>query len=238
MQADFKTIAGYYDLMYAEEAACRAECKQVRALAVKYDRSGNGRLLDIACGTGAQSRIFSAWYAVTGLDLSAEMLGKARENAPNAAFCEGDMCDFALKGKFGVIVNLYGSIGFAENDERMRASLRCCRGHLAEGGVFVLTPWDTRETFQPSLVADAGERGGLSYCRMEAVRLADEHHAEVEMHHLLGRDGKITECRYTQRLCLWSEMEYRAALKAAGFRVLERLGADEFRMGAFVCGAR
>ena len=53
----------------------------VRALPAK-------RTLDVACGTGFVTRLLDG--DVTGLDQSASMLAKAREQAPGARFVQGD----------------------------------------------------------------------------------------------------------------------------------------------------
>ena len=74
------------------------------------------------------------------------MLEKAREKVPAAEFLERDMLDFKLNHRYKAAVNLYGSIGFAENLQRMENGIRCVWECLEEGGVLILTPWGTKET--------------------------------------------------------------------------------------------
>lgn len=234
MAVNFDGMAEYYDEMYVDEALYRAEAARVCAIAKRYGIAG-GRLLDIACGTGAQALFLSEAFDVTGVDLSGGMLNVARQKVPNAAFVQGDMCDLPIGGPFDVAVNLYGSIGFVRDAAGLRSACKSAASCLRQGGLFILTPWGTRETFREGLAVTSGEKNGISYCRMEAVRRTGAHTAEVEMRHLIGRGTQITQQNSAQEITLFSEKEYAAALDEAGFTRKERLGEDEFRMGAFIC---
>lgn len=232
---DFEKTAQYYDAMYVNPEEYRKETEKARELISRYSKTGGTALLDLACGTGEQSRLFARHYQVTGLDFSGEMLKIARRKVPQAAFVQGDMFDFSFPQPFDAIVNLYGSIGFASGRGQLEEGLACAFRHLKPGGVFLLTPWGTKETFQEGLVADARTRDGLSFCRMEAVRRTGENSVLVEMHHLIGDGLSIQEHRGEQKITLFSEEEYRAALESAGFTIRERLTEQQFRMGVFVC---
>lgn len=235
MPVDFDAVAGYYDQMYVDAEGYRKEVEQVVQIVERYNRSGCRRLLDLACGTGEQSRLLTAHFEVFGLDLSAGMLAVARRKVPDAVFYQGDLFDFHLTERFGAVVNLYGSVGFARDADQLRSGMKCAYDALEPGGVFLLTPWDTLETFHESMVADAATRDGISFCRMEAVRRCGETRAEVEMCHLIGKDGQIQERRERQEITLFREQEYRDALEQAGFILRERLDGQQFRMSAFVC---
>lgn len=237
MSVDFQSIADYYDLMYVDEKEYRREAEQVRSLILEYGRSGNRNLLDLACGTGAQSRYLSEWFSVTGLDISQEMLAVAKRKVPAARFVWGDMTDFHLGERFGAAVNLYGSIGFCESRRELERSLRCTADHLEEGGLLILTPWDTRETFREGMEVDSGRVGEMAFCRMEAVRRFKDRpdQVRVEMRHLVSHGLEITEFHHIQEISLFSEEEYRQSIQGAGLTLVRRLSEAEFRMGAFVC---
>ncbi len=50
------------------------------------------RVLDIGCGAGVPStRMLAEQFAVTGMDLSAEQIARARLNVPGARFVQGDV---------------------------------------------------------------------------------------------------------------------------------------------------
>lgn len=59
-----------------------------------------GRALDAACGTGRHSRrLVELGHEVLGVDLTAEMLSRARANVPEAAFVEADLRAVPVAGR-------------------------------------------------------------------------------------------------------------------------------------------
>lgn len=57
------------------------------------------RVADLGCGTGTLTRLLTdEGYAVDGLDLSPEMISRARAKVPEATFTVGDAADPALDG--------------------------------------------------------------------------------------------------------------------------------------------
>ncbi len=235
MSVDFNEMAFYYDAMYVDSTGYENECEQVCALVEKYGKTDSNALLDIACGTGEQARFLSRHFQVVGLDLSEGMLEIARQKVPNAEFFAADMCDFDLRRQFDVAINLYGSIGFAENFERMKAAMEKAHSHLKPGGVFLLTPWSTKESFQEGIFSTANRCDDICFCRMEVIRRLSDDKVRVEMYHLIGRDMQVQPFTHEQTITLFSESEYVSALESTGFEILERLDAAQFRMGAFVC---
>ena len=148
----FAEISAYYDEMYVNENHYKEEVDRIVELVNRYNPTTK-TILDIACGTGAQAKYLAEHYAVTGVDLSPEMVEIAKTKVPSGEFLVADMCDFSLDVCFDTAVNLYGSIGFAENLAAMKASVKCVYDHLNVGGMFILTPWSTKETFKEGLVA-------------------------------------------------------------------------------------
>ena len=64
------------------------------------------RILDIGCGTGFYTNKLSHHGSVTALDLSAEAIGKAKENFPHIAFYTGNIYDFSFPRKnYDVVVS-------------------------------------------------------------------------------------------------------------------------------------
>jgi ubiquinone/menaquinone biosynthesis C-methylase UbiE len=101
------------------------------------------RVLDVACGTGGVAlRAARAGAEVTGIDLSADQLAKARQAADaeglEIRFEEGDCQELPYgDGEFGAVASVFGAI-FAPDHERTAAELaRVCR----EGGRLALTAW-------------------------------------------------------------------------------------------------
>lgn len=230
----FAEISAYYDEMYVNESHYKDEVEKVIRIVNQYNPKAN-TILDIACGTGAQAKYLVERYAVTGLDLSTEMVEIAKRKVPSGRFVVADMCNFSLNTYFDAAVNLYGSIGFAEDYEAMKASLKCVYEHLNAGGVFILTPWSTKETFKDGLVAKARAEKPNGFCRMESVQRVSDNKVQVQMHHLVASNMEISYHTNVSEVSLFSEAEYRSAIDEVGFSLVARLSTSEFRMGAFVC---
>jgi ubiquinone/menaquinone biosynthesis C-methylase UbiE len=70
------------------------------------DAAAPGRALDAACGTGRHARhLAERGHEVIGVDRTPEMLSRARENAPEATFVEGDLLALPFEdGSFDLLV--------------------------------------------------------------------------------------------------------------------------------------
>lgn len=231
---DFDLIADYYDMLYVDDKEYKKEAEKIITLEKKYNLSGNRNLLDIGCGTGEQTKNLSDYYKVTGIDLSDGMLRKAVEKLPNDEFYKKNMFDFELTKKYGVAINLFGSIGFAKNYSEMVNGLRSVWTCLDEGGILILTPWDTKETYSDKTLVDSGKKGDVYFSCMENV-VSHGNKVEIEMIHLIAKENRIKEYHYTQRVTLFSEDEYLKGINTTGYEVCERIGINDFRMGAFIC---
>lgn len=97
----------------------------------------SGRVLDLACGTGeVTARLCESGFEMTGLDLSDNMLLKAREKC-EARFLKGDMTDFSFEEKFSAAICTLDSINHLESIEKVRQAFRCAFNCLEAGGLFI-----------------------------------------------------------------------------------------------------
>lgn len=98
-----------------------------------------GEILDIGCGTGrVLLPLLKAGHRVTGLDLSCHMLDIAKQKLAfenfTAPLILGDMKDFNLKQRFGlIIIPYFAMIYIYSNEDRLRV-LNSCHRHLVPGG--------------------------------------------------------------------------------------------------------
>jgi cyclopropane fatty-acyl-phospholipid synthase-like methyltransferase len=110
---DVEIIArGYDQVADAYEALESGETpwprlKRVRAFVAGLPQGS--RILDIGCGNGVPAtRELALKHEVTGVDVSAEQVARARSNVPTATFICGDARDVELPvGAFDAIVALY-----------------------------------------------------------------------------------------------------------------------------------
>lgn len=140
-----------------------------RIVAELAPRSGE-RFLDVACGTGGVALIAAREGAeVTGLDLSADQLGKARAAAEaeglEIRFDEGD-CEALpyADARFDVAASAFGMIFAADHARAATELTRVCR----PGARFAITTW-TRDAW-----FELGARLRPDYEGTTAQRWADE----------------------------------------------------------------
>jgi SAM-dependent methyltransferase len=96
-------------------------------------------VLDLGCGAGIPTtRALAARFQVTGADISARQIERARRKVPDAAFVHGDMAtlDFP-QASFDGIAAFYSIIHVPR--EGHAALLRRVAGWLRPGGLFVAT---------------------------------------------------------------------------------------------------
>ena len=117
------------------------------------------RVIDVACGTGGVAlRAARAGADVTGIDISADQLAKARRAAEaeglSIRFDEGDCQELPYgDGEFGAVASAFGAI-YAPDHERTAVELaRMCK----PGGRFALTAWPKDEW------SEVNERAGRTF---------------------------------------------------------------------------
>ncbi|MBT1070252.1 class I SAM-dependent methyltransferase [Pelotalea chapellei] len=74
-------------------------------MALKFASDG-GSALDVGCGTGGRiiRQLEDQGFAVTGIDVSEEMIHLAIQNHPHASFLEQDICTWKTDRKFDFII--------------------------------------------------------------------------------------------------------------------------------------
>ena len=139
-------------------------------------------VLELACGTGRVAiPIAREGAAIVGLDASPAMLGRAREKAAglaNARWVDGDMRDFDLPERFGLVAIPFRSFQHLLTIEDQMACLACIRRHLVPDGRLAIN------VFNPDIVRIAGwltsrkgclqltREGGGGWKRWETVEFA------------------------------------------------------------------
>lgn len=125
------------------------------------------RILDFGCGTGWMSLLLAeCGYDVTGVDISADAIAAAREDAaqrglPNAQFTLGDYESFSPSTLFDFVV-FYDALHHAESEAD---ALRAAYAALRPGGAVI--------TIEP------GEGHGDSPESLEAVRKFGVHEKDM-----------------------------------------------------------
>lgn len=138
--ASYEALAGAYDALTADVDYGRwADYVQWH-----FARAGRPveRVIDLACGTGSLTRELAArGYAVTGVDLSPDMLAlaeeKCREMTPTPRFVCQDMSRLELPAPADACVCCLDSVNYVLRPERLERAFRRVYEALAPGGLFL-----------------------------------------------------------------------------------------------------
>lgn len=137
----FDRIAEFYDYEHAD-------LRKDIPFYMEYARQANGRVLELACGTGrVLIPLAQAGITITGLDISQRMLGvcqsKVDQCSPevrrNVTLVQGDMEQFQLMQKYNLIFIPFNSFQCLLTREAQGACLQNVRSHLDERGFFILS---------------------------------------------------------------------------------------------------
>ncbi|MBD3373106.1 MAG: methyltransferase domain-containing protein [Candidatus Coatesbacteria bacterium] len=221
-------FADCYDLFYLGVGKDYAdEVERLLELLDDHDVPRSGRLLDAACGTGLHLQYLREHFDVEGFDLSPAMLDRALKRLPDVPLHRGDLVCCELGRRFDVVCCLFGSIGYVLTTQRLRACIANLASHLAPGGVLVVEPWLTPESFKPGRPGGMlVEEEGLKLARMTATRRQGRV-SILELHFLLNDGAEVRYFVNRHELGLFSREEMEAAFTAAGLRVeFDEAGLD------------
>ena len=216
----FTPSAHLYDTIYLSRGKnYAAEAESVHQLIQHNLRSGGSRLLDVACGTGLHTSYLREHYQVEGLDLDARMLEAARQKCPELIFHRGDMRDFELGRQYDVITCLFSSIGYVGTIAGLDQAIANFERHLKPGGLILIEPWFTPETWQTGSVhATFVDEPRLKISRMNTSE-REGNLSYFVFHYQVGTPEGIEYFTERHELGLFTVEEYLSAFRACGLDV-------------------
>jgi ubiquinone/menaquinone biosynthesis C-methylase UbiE len=211
----FTKSAEFYDVIYSWKNY-DAEAEMCRGYVAQYKRSAGTSLLDVACGTGMHLQHLQQWYTVEGLDLDPEMLKIARGRCPGVPLHEGDMTDFDLGKQFDIVTCLFSSVGYTKTVDKLNQTIQNFTRHLMPGGVMLIEPWLMPGQFIPKNIgARFVDLPELKIARLNHSRLVDGV-SILQFEYLIGTPDGVEHLSEQHELGLFSDENYRAALRGAG----------------------
>jgi len=131
----------YYDVLFGWDRS--AEARFYHEAFLHHEVPGEGRVLEVACGTGQIAlRLARQGWRMTGLDRSPEMLAflveQAEQKGASVSPLCADMISFALPEPQHAACNPLSSFRLLLDEDAARSHLRCVAAVLEPGGVYVL----------------------------------------------------------------------------------------------------
>lgn len=193
-----------------------------------------GSVLELGCGTGRFTiPLAQAGITITGLDLSAAMLARARQKAGTLpiAWIEADARDYAIDGRFRLIFESGATFQHMLTRADQLAFLACARRHLAGDGLFVVSTLRPR----PDLMASGhGEYPWFTYLNdvgqvvsvsgWQTYDPATQIRTETAVRRWTDADGREQKRITPLALRLTFPDEFEALMGKSGLLVVERYG--------------
>jgi SAM-dependent methyltransferase len=151
----YTDLAAWWSLIsapeeYAEEAAEAARHLAAASIPVRD-------VLELGSGGGNNATHLAARFRLTLVDLSPEMVDVSRRLNPSCEHVVGDMRTVRLGRAFDAVF-LHDAIDYMLTEDDLRAALASAFEHCRPGGVAVVIPDDTAESWAPS--TDCGGHDG------------------------------------------------------------------------------
>jgi SAM-dependent methyltransferase len=175
-------------------------------------------VLDLACGAGRHSQaLCDRWWTV-GLDLSAALLRVARREDRDAPYVRADMRELPfIAGSFDLVVNLFTSFGYFDDDREHARVLACLRTTMRPGGTLVIDFLNAAQVRRTLVPYDERVESGIT---IEQSRIISPDDRFVEKTIRLRERGR----EYVERVRLLSAGDLERMLEATGFDVAHCFG--------------
>ncbi len=204
----------------------RAEAAEaVELLRRALGRDHGERVLDLACGAGRHLvELEKEGFRSYGLDLSATLLRRAREEGVRASLVRGDMRTLPFgSAVFDVVTNFFTSFGYFRDPADDRVVLAEIRRVLRDGGHVLLdflNAPQVRSTLRP---VDQREVDGVSV-RQERRLVIEEEGVDMVEKTITIRPGEPGERRFVERVRLYEADHLRRLLRDVGLEPLDLFG--------------
>ena len=190
----------------------------------------DGAALDLGCGPGRHSvPLARRGFRVTGVDLSAFHLAKAKERAAAAGVAvelvEADMRAFVRPDTFDLAVSLFTSFGYFEDDRDDQHILRNLHTSLKPGAALVMDVI-SKERIAKMLQPTVSQRAPDGTLRVQRHEITNDW-TRVQNEWLFIKDERVRT--FTFSLRIYSGQELKTLLAMAGFREIRLYGALDGR---------
>ena len=225
----FEKYADFYDSLY-EDKSYRQECNFVKHVFETYSEKKVNSILDLGCGTGSHALPFADMgYAVTGVDISENMLDIARKKASDQkkqiVFVQQDIKYLKLPQKFDAAVAMFAVMGYQTTNQSFEDTLTSVHRHLNTGGLFIFDVWFgpavlTQKPTDRVKIIEQKDKKIIRYAH--PVLNIINHTVEVNYTVLeIAGDRIVTETKESHLMRFFFYQELKYFLEKKGFEVLK-----------------
>jgi SAM-dependent methyltransferase len=216
--------ASAYDVLYGDKEY-EAEVDILEALFARHASCAVHSVLDLGCGTGSHALpLAHRSYAVTGVDVSPDMLARGRSKLSNTEveveLREGDIRSYRDGREYDAVIMMFAVLGYQRSNVDVLAALSTVAAHLRPGGVFVADFW-----YGPAVLSSGpGSRrktvmdGSRRVLRFASSVCDESQHTCVVTYDVLTTEGArvVSEVHEEHEMRFFFPLELDFALAEAG----------------------
>jgi SAM-dependent methyltransferase len=177
-------------------------------------------VLELGSGGGSNALHLKTSFAMTLVDLSAEMLGISRQLNPDCEHRQGDMRTLRLGRRFDAVF-VHDAVDYLLTEDDLRQALDTAHVHCRPGGIAMFVPDRTTESFEAATDcggSDSDDGRGARYLGwLWDPDPADSWVQTAYAFLLRDADQSVRVVHETHRLGLFSRYSWLRLLAEAGF---------------------
>lgn len=213
----YNEIAAWFHLLTAPEEY--AEEASIYLQVFRQFAPQAATLLELGSGGGNNASFLKKHFSMTLVDLSPEMLQLSQGLNPELEHIQGDMRTVRLDRRFDAVF-IHDAIMYMTTREDLQQAIHTAALHTRAGGMILLVPDTTRETFKPATDWGGHDKGGRGMRYLEWAWDPDPADSTflVDYAYLLrDKDGSV-RCLHDRHMNgLFSHEEWKAVLRQEGF---------------------
>lgn len=202
---------------------------------LNYYQHAPSTVLDLACGTGSMSFLFSGnGYRVAGIDNSPDMLAVARDkaarkNGEKPGFIKADLRDFSLEKTYDLAISLFDSLNYILEYRELKRVFKNVYKSLNKRGLFIFDMNTIKRLMSIKPGSTIIKRDNYS-CVWEDIIDKDKERWQVKLSIYLQSKGEYFEEFHQERGYLLEDVV--SALEEAGFNYIVVYNAYTFEKGS------
>lgn len=226
----YRELARWWPLLSPPQdyAAESRQIGRVLRAVLERRRRGRARVLELGAGGGHSIVHLRDRFDFVAADLSPHMLAMCQRLNPGVPTAVGDMRSMRLPGQRGAFdaVLIHDAVDYLVTRRDVARTLATAAWHLRPGGVVVLAPTYTAETFDPrAYEADQHTDGRATLTCLSTLHDPDPDDERFELLLVVvlqeEPDGPVRVHEDRHRCGLFAAARWRAMLAAAGFDALD-----------------
>ena len=194
----------------------------VELITKRLNLRANTSVLDMACGAGRHAVSFAKLgFKVTAVDLSQLLISEAKKNADQEGvaldFILSDILEYETDKKFDLVVNLFTSFGYFDEDEENYAVVKKAYDVLNSGGYFVIDYFNKDFLVKNLVPTSVFSEDGLRIIQSRAIEKT-----RIVKKITITNSGSSEE--FYESVRLYSFDEILNYIKKAGFKIDKQYG--------------